>query len=169
MSLAKVFALYSHRQHLVIGLGAGLLLMAALLSPGEASARLVRDKDADSNAPRSVFGQIAEAWESGDERALAGMIHPDGLRVTTGRRDERASTYSPSQAYYYFRNLFQSHQTLLFEFEMMQDATAGARVHGMATWHRRRPDSDKVQEIKLVCILVQQDDQWKLAEINTIR
>jgi len=148
----------------------GLLLAGALLTAGNrAEAKLVRDKDTDSNAPREVFGLIAQAWEQGDEQALADLVHTDGLRVTTGGRDERVSNYSPSQAFYFFRNLFQSHRTLLFEFEMMQDGTAGAQVHGMATWKRRRPDSTKIQDVKLVCILVQQGDQWKLAEINTIR
>jgi len=132
-------------------------------------AKLVRDKDAATLAPREVFGDIARAWEEGDEQALAALIHEDGLRVTNSQAGKRVSNYSPSQAYYFFRNLFQSHRTLLFEFEMMQDATAGARVHGMATWKRRRPDSEKIQSIKLVCILIQQDDLWKLAEINTIR
>jgi len=134
-----------------------------------AEAKLVRDKDAGSNAPRAVFGRIAQAWEAGDEQVLADLVHTDGLRVTSGPGAGRANNYSPSQAFYFFRNLFQSHRTLLFEFEMMQDATAGAQVHGMATWKRRRPDSEKIQDVKLVCILVQQGDQWKLAEINTIR
>ena len=151
-------------------LAAGVLAIGLGLFPaGQAGARLVRDRDAETNAPREVFGQIARAWEDGDEQALANLIHPDGLRVTNLQPGERASHYSPSQAYYFFRNLFNAHRTLLFEFEMMQDATAGARVYGMATWKRRRPDSENIQVVKLVCILVQEDEQWRLAEINTIR
>jgi len=147
-----------------------VLAVGVVLLPADpARAKLVRDQDTAVNAPRVVFGRIVEAWEDGDEQTLADLIHEDGLRVTTSAAGERVSNYSPSQAYYYFRNLFQSHRTLLFEFEMMQDATAGARVHGMATWKRRRPDSEIIQIVKLVCILVQQDEQWKLAEINTIR
>jgi len=152
-----------------LALVALVLTGAMLTAANRAEAKLVRDKDADSNAPRVVFGLIAQAWEQGDEQALADLVHAGGLRVTSGGRDERVSNYSPSQAFYFFRNLFQSHRTLLFEFEMMQDGTAGVQVHGMATWKRRRPDSTKIQDVKLVCILVQQGDQWKLAEINTIR
>ena len=120
-------------------------------------------------APRAVFGRLAAAWEDGDEETLAGLVHGDGLRVTAGPSGGRVNHYSPSQAYYYFRNVFRAHRTLLFEFEMMQDATAGERVHGMATWKRRRPDSEHVEVLKLVCTLVREDDAWKLAEINTIR
>ncbi len=146
-----------------------LLVAMGLGLTGSATAKLVREKTADAHAPREVFGRITRAWEAGDKQALADLIHEDGLRVTNSQAGERVSNYSPSQAFYYFRNLFQAHRTLLFEFEMMQDATAGARVHGMATWKRRRPDSETIEVIKLVCILVQQDEQWKLAEINTIR
>jgi len=102
-------------------------------------------------------------------QALADLVHPEGLRVSTGDAGARKTQYSPSQAYYYFKNLFQSHRTLVFEFTKMQDATAGDRVHGMAVWKRRRPDSEKIQELKLVCVLARQDDGWMLAEINKIR
>ncbi len=156
----------------IAGRRAVLFALMALLGvglTGQAVAKLVRDKAVDSHAPREVFGRITHAWEDGSEQALADLIHEDGLRVTNSRAGERVSNYSPSQAFYFFRNLFQSHRTLLFEFEMMQDATAGARVHGMATWKRRRPDSETIEVVKLVCILVQQDEQWMLAEINTIR
>jgi len=156
----------------VLAAGVFVLLITAisgLLITQPAAAKLVRDKGAADSASRSTFGRIAMAWEDGDERALADLVHEDGLRVTIATSRERVSHYSPSQAYYFFRNLFQSHRTLLFEFEMMQDASAGDRVHGMAVWKRRRPDSEDIEVIKLVCILVQQDDQWKLVEINTIR
>ena len=154
--------LRSLRLGLLVGLWLGML-------GGPATARLVKDKSDVTNAPRHVFGAVAAAWEAGDEQALAALIHSDGLRVTNGRTGERINHYSPSQAFYYFRNIFQSHRTLLFEFEMMQDATAGERVHGMATWKRRRPDSEHIEVLKLVCTLLRDDGNWKLAEINTIR
>ncbi len=152
-------------------LAAAIVLLSTGLGAGPriASARLIMDKSEEANAPRGVFGAIAQAWEAGDEETLAALVHGDGLKVTSVRSGKRDSRYSPSQAYYYFRNIFQAHRTLLFEFEMMQDAEAGARIHGLAVWKRRRPDSEIVQEIKLVCILIKENDQWKLAEINTIR
>jgi len=153
----------------ILAVTAVLLVGAVSPAPQVAEARLVMDKDATVNAPREVFGLIATAWEEGDEETLANLVFGDGLKVTNKRTSSRDNHYSPSQAYYFFRNLFQSHRTLLFEFEMMQDADAGARVHGMAVWKRRRPDSEIVQELKLVCILIQEDSQWKLAEINIIR
>ncbi len=156
----------------LIAVGASALILVVALGPvlsGQATAKLVRDKGTETNAPRAVFGRIGVAWEVADVRTLADLVHEDGLRVTRATSNERVSNYSPSQAYYFFRNMFQSHRTLLFEFEMMQDASAGDRVHGMAVWKRRRPDSEHVEIVKLVCILVQQDEQWRLAEINTIR
>lgn len=148
--------------------GAGLLLWA-FVSAGVVGAELVRGKTASGNAPRAVFGEIARAWEAADEEALTALIHPDGLSLTSGRANERATHYSPSQAYYFFRNTFKTYRTLLFEFEMTQDTTAGSRVHGVAVWKRRHPDSTEIEAVRLVCVLVRLGDRWQLAEINTIR
>ena len=94
----------------------------------------------------------------GDQQTLADLVHEDGLTVTTGGTADRTTHYSPSQAFYFFKNMFQTHRTLVFAFEKAQDASAGDRVHGMAVWKRRRPDSERIQELKLVCVLVRQDD-----------
>lgn len=171
MSPAHAAASPRHPLRLLKAKGAVVLWAVALglLFGHPASAKLVKDRSEEADAPRRVFGQIVQAWEDGDEQTLADLVGAEGLRVTNGYAEERVSHYSPSQAYYFFRNMFQSHRTLVFEFEMMQDAAAGARVHGVATWKRRRPDSEVIQVIKLVCILDQQDGHWKLAEINTIR
>jgi hypothetical protein len=151
-------------------LGIVLAAAALLATISPAAARIVKNDDGEDPAdPRLVFGQIARAWEDMDERALADLVHDDGLSVSTGSSGERRTHYSPSQAYYYFKNIFHSHRTLLFEFRKVQDASAGDRVHGMADWKRRRPDSEQVQELKLVCVLARQGDRWLLVEINKIR
>jgi hypothetical protein len=150
----------------------GVLLAAVVLFclGGMAEARIVKSPDDQvENDPRTVFGQIAAAWEEGDQQFLADLVHDAGLIVTSGGNPDRSTHYSPSQAFYYFKNLFQSHRTLVLTFDKMQDATAGDRVHGMALWKRRRPDSDRVQEVKLVFVLARQDDQWGLVEITKIR
>ena len=156
------------------GLAALLLVVLVLTSTwgpiSPAEARIVKNPEGDeTNDPRMVFGMIARAWEQGDQHTLADLVHEAGLKVTSGGTPGRMTQYSPSQAFYYFKNAFQTHRTLIFTFEKMQDASAGERVHGMAVWKRRLPDSEKIQEIKLVCVLARQDDQWRLAEINKIR
>jgi len=161
------------RHHLRPRMARGFVLLwvvaLGLILSDAAGAKLVKDRSNEADAPRQVFGLIVRAWEEGDEQTLADLVGEEGLRVTNSHAEERVSHYSPSQSYYFFRNMFQAHRTLVFEFEMMQDAAAGARVHGVATWKRRRPDSEIIQVIRLVCILNQQDGRWKLAEINTIR
>ena len=149
----------------------GVLLIGVLVAlPTIAVGDIIIDEDGSQvDDPRMVFGMIARAWEDGDQQALANLVHEDGLLVTTGGTGGRTTQYSPSQAFYYFKNVFQAHRTLIFIFDKTQDASAGDRVHGMAVWKRRRPDSEKIEELKLVCVLVRQDDQWKLAEINKIR
>lgn len=147
-----------------------LVLGLVLTLPVFADARIVKNRDgAEANDPRMVFGMIARAWEDGDQQTLADLVHEAGLKVTTGGTADRTTHYSPSQAFYYFKNMFQTHRTLILIFEKMQDASAGDRVHSMAVWKRRRPDSERIQELKLVFVLARQGDQWRLVEINKIR
>lgn len=147
-----------------------LVAVLCFLLAAPSGARIVKNEDASvEEDPRMVFGMIARAWEQGDQQALADLVHKSGLKVTAGGNPDRSTNYSPSQAFYYFKNLFQSHRSLVLVFDTMQDASAGDRVHGMAVWKRRRPDSERVQEVKLVFALARQDDLWRLAEINQIR
>ncbi len=147
-----------------------LALSLTLALTATAEARIVKEGDGlQEEDPALVFAEIARAWEEADQRALADLVHESGLTVGTGGDPERSTHYSPSQAFYYFKNVFQSHRTLIFTFDKTQDASAGNRVHGMAVWQRRRPDSEKIQEMKLVCVLAKQGDRWWLAEINKIR
>lgn len=147
-----------------------LVLLGLLAMVASVEARIVKNPDeTPENDPHFVFAMIASAWEDGDQQALADLVHESGLKVTTGGDPDRSTHYSPSQAFYYFKNMFQAHRTLLLTFDQMQDASAGDRVHAMAIWKRRRPDSERIQEVKLVYVLARQGDQWRLAEINKIR
>ena len=115
-----------------------------------------------------VFAAIAAAWERGDEEALAGLVHDDGLVVTAGKA-VRASSYSPSQAFYYFKNQFQSRPTVSFRYERRQEKLVGRdRVHGMVVWQYREAHREEPREIRLVLVLARQGDRWRLSEINTI-
>jgi len=149
--------------------GALGLVLAALVA-GPAGAGLVMDRAAENDAGAGrVFARMAEAWREGDARAVTDLVHPDGLTVTSGPDAERRTHYSPSQAYYYFKNLFQSHDTVAFGFDKVQGGGDSVRAHGMATWERRRPGQERNQVVKLMCVLARVDDGWMLAEIHTIR
>lgn len=152
---------------------AATVLMAVLLAisgiGGEAQAKLVKQEaKADVSNPDAVFTAIAAAWENGDEEALSDLVHEDGLRVTGGEYD-KFTNYSPSQAYYYFKNQFRIHQTVSFGFERLQEKLSGQdRVHGMVIWEYRRASGAEVQEKRLVLVLTRQGDDWRLSEINPI-
>lgn len=118
-------------------------------------------------APGTIFNRVAAAFESSDASSLAALTHSDGLLVTGS--GERASRYSPSQAVYYFRNLFEGHRTLLFTFMKSQDEASGDHARGMAAWKRRRVDSERVLDLQLVIVLTRDGDQWRLSELNMIR
>jgi ketosteroid isomerase-like protein len=156
---------------LLAGIPVVLLILGQLfLVTAAAEARIVKgDTEAAPLDPLPVFEALASAWQQGDQQAVAALVHESGLNVTTGGNAARSTHYSPSQAFYYFKNMFQTHRTLVFTFAKTQAASAGDRVHGMAEWKRRRPDSERIQELKLVCVLARQGDQWRLVEINKIR
>lgn len=165
---AHIFVL-SHplKRMLLLSFLLGGLILSAAPTVG---ARIVKNEEPPGEEdPIVVFGMIAAAWEAADQQALADLVHESGLTVTSGGSSDRTTRYSPSQAFYYFKNMFQTHRTLMVSFDTMQDASAGDRVHGMALWKRRRPDSEKIQEVKLVCVLGRQGDVWRLTEINKIR
>jgi len=122
---------------------------------------------AAETAPGPVFARVAAAFEESAASPLASLVHPDGLRVT-GHGD-RPSHYSPSQAVYFFRNLFEGQRTLLFSFMKSQDDASGDHARGMATWKRRRLDSDRIIAVQLVIVLARDGDHWRLAELNIIR
>jgi len=141
---------------------AGIFLVSMLV----VSMFVVPRASAES-APGPVFARIADAFETSDAAQLAALVHPDGLRVTG--HGERTSHYSPSQAVYFYRNLFEGHRTLLFSFMKSQDDARGDHARGMAAWKRRRLDSERVIEIQIVIVLARDGDHWRLAELNIIR
>lgn|GEM_PF-1822878 len=159
----------------IAGWGVSQLRVAAavvvvLCLASSAVATIVKDQgEVTGPDPRLVFAALAQAWQEGDEQALADLVQVGGLRVTTGGDYERFTQYSPSQAFYYFRNLFQTHGTVSFDFEHLQDASVGERIHGLAVWQYSRPGVESLQKKKLVFVLTQHEDIWRLAEINPIR
>lgn len=148
----------------------GALVLACLavcaLGPARAWSATAGDRHPEDTAG-AVFARVATAFEEGDAGALAALVHREGLRVTG--HNERSGEYSPSQAVYFFRNLFQAHRTLLFAFRKTQDDASGGYARGMADWKRRRVDSDRVVEQQLLLVLTQDDGRWRLTEINMIR
>lgn len=145
-----------------------MFLWIILVSP--VSARIVVDQEPIEDAGAELAYQImADRWLAGDAEGVAALVHDDGLNVTSGPNAGRRTQYSPAQAVYYFKNLFQSHQTVSFIFDKVQGGVDSPRAHGMATWDRRRAGQDRDQTIRLMCVLARVGDGWKLTEIHTIR
>lgn len=154
---------------------AGIALCACLLALGAVAAPAPsRADDRDPGRGRDagggagpVFARVAAGFEAGDAAELAALVHADGLRVTG--HSERSGEYSPAQAVYFFRNLFQAQRTLVFTFRMTQDEVSGRFARGMADWKRRRVDSEKIVEQQLLVVLARDGEKWRLAEINLMR
>jgi hypothetical protein len=148
----------------------GILLALFLIMAQAAFADLVKEPPVDEDGGASAaFGQLAAGWRAGQEAEVAALVHPDGLTITSGQSTERTTHYSPSQAFYYFKNLFQTHETVAFVFDKVQGGGDSGRSHGMATWERRRPGQEKGQILKLMFVMARQGDTWMLSEIHTIR
>lgn len=116
----------------------------------------------------SVFVLMATAWEAHDEKAMAAIVHRDGLRITHGGDYDRFTSYSPDQAFYYFQDLFQGNETTVFKFQRLPDPPDGKRSMGMVGWEYQRPDRKFPVVMKFVVVLFKQDGLWRLAELNSI-
>ena len=155
-----------HKVILALGLA---VLGSGLASVRPAAADLVRNEGAaPATEARAVFELVRMGFENGDQQVLADLVHEDGLRVRSGGADSRDTEYSPSQAYYYFKNLFQSHRTVSFVYLRLEEAAVGERVHALARWVHRRPSRGEDQELRLVVVLSRQGSAWRLVEITTI-
>lgn|GEM_PF-2785361 len=150
------------RRHLAAVLLLGLLLPGAGLQAGG------QETTAPVRGPADIFADIGLAWQAADEQALANLVHPEGLRVHGGRNDARITHYSPSQAFYYFKNLFRTHPTVSFTFERHQQNAEAERTRAMTLWTYRTGNDPDVQEDRLVLVLSSVKGLWRLSEIQTI-
>ncbi len=150
-----------------------LLVAGLTVLPQGALAARVRDKDPGKSARleapsfQAVFVQVARAWRAGDQKTLVGLVHPDGLKIISGGTTDRTVHYSPSQAFYYFRNLFQNSGAVAFTMTRVQDAPQGDRAHALARWEYRTETGTEVA--KLVIVLARHQSRWYLSEITTIK
>lgn len=147
-----------------------LVAVAVLLTgvtPVLAQTRDQGPSSQDGPSYQAEFSRMAQAWRSADRKVLAGMVHPDGLVITPQGAGDRTATYSPSQAFYYFRNLFQDSHTLTFTMTRIQDSPRGDRVHGLALWNFE--DGSQRKTLRLVIVLARDKDHWYLSELTTIK
>ncbi len=131
---------------------------------GSKADRAAKDRNSSYGA---VFTRVAGAWRNGDQKTLARLVHPDGLKVIASGSPDRAVNYSSSQAFYYFRNLFQNNRTTSFTMTRIQDSPQGGRVHGLADWEYE--SGRQARKVRLVIVLTRHKAHWFLSEITTIR
>ncbi len=143
------------------------LLIVVCLAPALAAEDAATDPQISAPAD-SVFTTMTDAWRSGDEKAMSALVHPDGLRVTHGGDYDRFTIYSPDQAFYYFQDLFQSRTTKDFQFRRLKDPATEGQSLAMVEWQYLLPGRELSDEIKYVVVLTLKDQQWWLAQLNSI-
>ncbi|PJA73697.1 hypothetical protein CO151_12335 [bacterium CG_4_9_14_3_um_filter_65_15] len=151
----------------VLWLLVAVVTLMAGVAPAMAETREHDRSSQDGPTYQVEFSRLAQAWRSADRKTLAGMVHPDGLVITPQGASDRTATYSPSQAFYYFRNLFQDNHTLTFTMTRIQGFPRGDRVHGLALWDFE--DGTQRKALRLVIVLARDQDHWYLSEITTIK
>jgi hypothetical protein len=118
---------------------------------------------------RAVFETVAIAWEAADHATLAELVAPEGVRIAVMPRPERENQYSPSQAFYFFKNLFRSTRTDTFSFRRIQQEAEGGVVHAVADWSYRRAGADMLVQDRLFFTLTEGRSGWGLSEIRAVR
>ncbi len=149
---------------MLVGMGTLWSTVACADSPRVKKEKVTRQADPSYQA---VFARISQAWRAGDQKTLAGLVHPDGLEIISGGTRDHAVSYSPSQSFYYFRNLFQTSHTLTFAMTRLQKSPQGDRVHGLATWESTTSTGQRAT--RLVIVLARHQNRWYLNEITTIK
>lgn len=149
------------RPCLVLRLLAGICLV---LGAGAAPARIV--VPADEAIP--VLGSIEEAVRAGDHEAMVKLLSPQGVRLSLGPVAERTSDLTPSQAYYFFKTLFQDRQTVEFTFEKHQEVDGG-RLHAVAVWRFTAPATGPETRQRVLFTLAHGSGGWKVTEITAWR
>jgi hypothetical protein len=142
------------------------LLVAAwlLLAAGAATARIV--VPAEEALP--VLASIEAAVLAGDHEAMAGLLSSHGVRLNLGPTAERSSDLTPSQAFYYFKTLFQDRQSIEFTFEKHQEVDGG-RLHAVAAWRFTAPSTGSQTRQRVLFTLAHGNDGWKVTEITAWR
>lgn len=149
-----------------------MILTAAVwgAGPGSARARLIIAGDeTPTGGSAATFLALATFWETEDHTELAELVCTDGVRIVMNPVNEREVTYSPSQAFYFFRNLFQTSETESFSYLRRQEDDSGGQVRAVVRWRFRPSGEEEIDEVRLVLSLVQRDAGWKLTEIRAIR
>jgi len=145
----------------------GLLLVVGLAQASDTA--VSRESEAAPASPDSLLVIIADAWIQGDERALADIVHPDGVRINSGNRGDRLTRYSPSQAFYFFKNLFQKRKTTEFSFVRVQDRDDQDLTHAKALWLWHQDGASQDKEEEFIFVIRLKEDRWFLSEINSIK
>ena len=140
----------------------------ALLVAATATARLVVPGEGASADANPVLGRLTAAIEAGDHESMAGLIHPDGVRLSLGPLPERISELTSAQAFYYFKTLFQSRRTVRFACHK-RPTTDEDRLLASAIWRFERTDTGATVRQRLLITLTRSDDGWYVTEITALR
>jgi hypothetical protein len=144
-----------------------LRLLAAVgfaLGAATAGARIV--VPADEAVP--VLERIEAAVRAGDHEAMANLLSPHGARLNLGPVADRSNDLTPSQAFYFFKTLFQDRQTVEFAFEKHQEMDGG-RLHAVAVWRFAAPATGPQTRQRVLFTLAHDGDGWKVTEITAWR
>ena len=126
-------------------------------------------EDLESATAHHVYAIIADAWLAEDHKKLAEVVAEDGVVIAIAPDRKRDSRYSPDQAFYFFKNLFQFAHTDSFEFRRLQDEEEGGVIHAVADWKYRRTGSEALVGERFIFTLTSSTSGWGLIEIRAIR
>ncbi|MFH1845892.1 MAG: hypothetical protein ABIF77_22135 [bacterium] len=119
--------------------------------------------------PLAAFESVAEAWRAADHTTLSELVAPAGVRIAITPQTNRVNSYSPSQAFYFFKGFFRSNRTESFEVSRWQEDIAGGQVHVVVDWLHERTGADALVEDRLYFALAHGQAGWGLTEIQMFR
>lgn len=146
------------------------LVLATVSAVLPAAARVIVPAADTPPQMQSLLQRLSLAFETDDHEDLAALLHPDKVRIALGPQLDRENEMTPAQAHYYFKNLFQSRQTVRFGW-LKQQLTGAERCHAVAVWHWERTGSGQVGSQRLLVTFgrAAAGDHWRITAIKALR
>lgn len=155
-----------HSRFGALAVAAACLCVLTLAGP---PAGLCAAGGAASGEARPALEALARAWLAEDHAALAAMVASEGAEIAIGSTSGARNHYSPSQAFYLFKNLFQATEQDAFRILRVRQEGQSGLVHAVAEWECRRSGAAEVRTERLLLTLVRGESRWGLTGVRAVR
>ncbi len=155
-----------------------LILLAVLLvllhggsAAGQERRRIPKDRaPAKVMDPMIVFRGIERAWRAGDAQKLAGYAGKSKVLLNVRGLGEKGGYYSRSQAFYLFKDMFESTKHTKFDFVGFHEVgEKSTKIYGVARRNYETTSNGRLFQDKIFVTLKLEGKRWVISEMKSAR